>query len=159
MPDYESLEPIDPREAFGAAPGPEAEPSRSAIASQAALLLAARAGVLGQEDEIEELEREAAEEPDFDLPELRALERTHRIPVAEATRPLGMSPAELQAESTPDVQDEMARQVNDLYQHPDFHEAAAMFEAGMQSPYLLVRVAAAAGARETTRLRPQIRQI
>lgn len=159
MPDYQPLEPIDPREAFGAVPGPEAAPSRSAIASQAALLLAARAGVLGQEDEIEELEREAAEEPDFDLPELRALERPHRIPVAEATRPLGMSPAELQAESAPDVRDEMARTVNDLYQRPNFHEAAALFEAGMQSPYPLVRVAAAAGARETTRLRPQIRRI
>lgn len=159
MTKYQPLEPIDPREAFGVTPGPEAEATRSTAASQAALLLAARAGVLGQEDEIKELEQEVAEQPDFDLPELRALERPHRIPVAEATRPLGMSPEELRAEPAPVVQQEMARTVGDLYQRPTFEEAAALFEAGMQSPHPLVRVAAAAGARETTRLRPQIRRI
>jgi hypothetical protein len=157
--DYQPLEPIDPREAFGVTPGPEAGATRSTAASQAALLLAARAGVLGQEDEIEELEQEVAAQPDFDLPELRALERPHRIPVAEATRPLGMSPTELQTEPAPVVQQEMARTVQDLYERPRFEDAAALFEAGMQSPHPLVRVAAAAGARETTRLRPQIRRI
>jgi len=159
MPEYQSLEPIDPREAFGVTPGPEAVETRSTAASQAALLLAARAGVLGQEDEIEELEREAAEAPDFDLPELRPLERAHRIPVEEATRPLHMSQTELRTESAPAVQEEMARTVDDLYRSPSFEDAAALFEAGMQSPHPLVRVAAAAGARETTRLRPQIRRI
>jgi hypothetical protein len=53
----------------------------------------------------------------------------------------------------------MARTVHDLYQRPSFAEAAALFEAAMQSPHPLVRVAAAAGARETTRSRPQIRRI
>jgi hypothetical protein len=53
----------------------------------------------------------------------------------------------------------MARTVHHLYQEPSFPEAAALFEAGMQSPHPLVRVAAAAGARETTRLRPQIHRI
>jgi hypothetical protein len=123
------------------------------------LLLAARAGVLGQEDEIVELEHEAATTPDFDLPELRALERPRRLTVAEATAPLRMSQEELEAETAPAVQEEMARTVHDLYQRPSFEEAAALFEAGMQSPHPLVRVAAAAGARETTRLRPRIRQI
>ena len=159
MPEYQSLEPIDPREAFGVTPGPEAVETRSTAASQAALLLAARAGVLGQEDEIEELEREVADEPNFDLPELRPLERAHRIPVAEATRPLSMSQTELRTESAPAVQEQMARTVDDLYRSPSFEDAAALFEAGMQSPHPLVRVAAAAGARETTRLRPQIRLI
>ncbi|HWL48757.1 MAG TPA: hypothetical protein VNT92_02690 [Acidimicrobiia bacterium] len=159
MPEYQPLEPIDPREAFGVTPGPEAVETRSTAASQAALLLAARAGVLGQEDEIEELERDAAEEPNFDLPDLRSLERSQRIPVEEATRPLRMSQTELRTESAPAVQEEMARTVDDLYRSPSFEDAAALFEAGMQSPHPLVRVAAAAGARETTRLRLQIRRI
>lgn len=159
MTDYQPLEPIDPRDAFTVTPGPEPEETRSAAASQAALLLAARAGVLGQEDEIDELEQDVATRPDFDLPELRSLERPRRLAVAEATAPLSMSQKELEAEPAPVVQEEMARAVHDLYQHPSFHEAAALFEAGMQSPHPLVRVAAAAGARETTRLRPRIRQI
>ena len=159
MPEYQSLEPIDPREAFGVTPGPEAVETRSTAASQAALLLAARAGVLGQEDEIEELEREVADEPNFDLPDLRPLERSQRIPVADAIRPLSMSQTELRTESAPAVQEQMARTVDDLYRSPSFKDAAALFEAGMQSPHPLVRVAAAAGARETTRLRPQIRLI
>ena len=56
MIDYQPLEPIDPRDAFTVTPGTEPEATRSEAASQAALLVAARAGVLGQEDEIEELE-------------------------------------------------------------------------------------------------------
>ena len=119
MPEYQPLEPIDPREAFGATPGPEAAVTRSPLASQAALLLAARAGVLGQEDEIEELEREAAEEPNFDLPDLSALGKIASNPCEPRRHGRsGMSQAELQAESAPDVQDEMARTVNDLYQRP-----------------------------------------
>jgi hypothetical protein len=159
MIDYQPLEPIDPRDAFTVTPGPAPETTRSEAASQAALLLAARAGVLGQDDEIEELEQEVATRPDFDLPELRALERPRRLAVAEATAPLRMSQKELEAEPAPVVQEEMARTVHDLYQHPSFQDAAALFEAGMQSPHPLVRVAAAAGARETTRLRPRIREI
>jgi hypothetical protein len=159
MIDYQPLEPIDPRDAFTVTPGTEPEATRSEAASQAALLVAARAGVLGQEDEIEELEQDVASRPGFDLPELRALERPRRLAVAEATAPLQMSREELAVEPAPMVQEEMARTVHSLYQAPSFQEAAALFEAGMQSPHPLVRVAAAAGARETTRLRPQIRQI
>ena len=159
MTDYQPLEPIDPRDAFTVTPGPDPQMNRSEAASQAALLVAARAGVLGQHDEIDELQRDVAPRPDFDLPELRALERPRRLAVAEATAPLGMSPKELEVEPAPVVQEEMARTVHDLYESPSFEEAAALFEAGMQSPHPLVRVAAAAGARETTRLRPRIRQI
>jgi hypothetical protein len=159
MIDYQPLEPIDPRDAFTVTPGPDPERARSEAASQAALLVAARAGVLGQEDEIVELERDVETRPDFDLPELRALERPRRLAVAEATAPLRMTQKELVVEPAPVVQEEMARTVHDLYQRPSFEEAAALFEAGMQSPHTLVRVAAAAGARETTRLRPRIRQI
>lgn len=156
---YQALVPIDPRDAFTVTPRLDSEGTKSAAASQAALLLATRAGVLGQEDEIEEIDKDVATRPDFDLPELRAMERSHRIPVAEATQPLGMSQTELKTESAPMVQEQMSRTVHDLYQNPSFKEAAALFEAGMQSPHPLVRVAAAAGARETTRLRPQIRVI
>lgn len=156
---YQPLEPIDPRDAFTVTPRLDSEGTQSAAASQAALLLAARAGVLGQEDEIAEINRDVATQPDFDLPELRAMERSHRIPVTEATQPLRLSQAELKTEPAPVVQEEMARTVHDLYQNPSFEEAAALFEAGMESPHPLVRVAAAAGARETTRMRPQIRLI
>ena len=149
------LEPIDPREAFAVIPGLDAEVTESSVASQAALLLAARAGVLGQDRQLTELETEIAD-VQFELPELRAVQRSRRISVAEAVRPLAMSKTELATESSPTVQGEMARQVHDLYEHPSFEDTAALFEAALHSPHQLVAVAAAAGARETTRLRPEI---
>ena len=152
------LEPIDPRDAFTVTPRLDSESTQSVAASQAALLLATRAGVLGQEAELAELEAEVAPAP-FDLPELRAVQRSHRITVSEAVAPLAMSKTELAVEPPPIVQDEMARKVHDLYQKPSFEDAAALFEAGLHSPHPLVAVAAAAGARETTRLRPEIRVI
>jgi hypothetical protein len=152
------LEPIDPRDAFTVTPRLDSEGTQSVAASQAALLLATRAGVLGQEAELAELEDEVAPAP-FELPELGAVERPHRIPVAEAVAPLAMSRSELAVETPSTVQDEMARKVHDLYQKPSFEDAAALFEAGLYSPHPLVAVAAAAGARETTRLRPQIRVV
>jgi hypothetical protein len=152
------LQPIDPRDAFTVTPRLDSEGTQSFAASQAALLLAARAGVLGQEEELGELEEEVATAP-FELPELRTVQRSRRIPVAEAVRPLAMSRTEMAMEPSPTVQEEMARKANDLYQHPSFEEAAALFEAALHSPHPLVAVAAAAGARETTRLRPEIRVI
>ena len=152
------LEPIDPRDAFKVTPRLDSEGTQSFAASQAALLLAARAGVLGQESKLEELEGEVAEAP-FELPELRAVQRSRRIPVAEAVRLLAMSKTELAVEPSPVVQDEMARWVNDLYQQPTFEATAALFEAALHSPHPLVAVAAAAGARETTRFRPDLRVI
>ncbi|MEX1125301.1 MAG: hypothetical protein WEE53_06510, partial [Acidimicrobiia bacterium] len=125
---------------------------------QGALLLAARAGVLGQQAKLEELEGEVAASS-FDLPQLRAVQRSRRIPVAEAVRPLAMSRTELAVEPSPVVQDEMARWVTDLYQQPTFEAAAALFETALHSPHPLVAVAAAAGARETTRLRQETRVI
>jgi hypothetical protein len=154
----QALDPIDPRDAFSVTPRLDSEGTQSSAASQAALLLAARAGVLGQEAQLAELETEVAEIP-FALPELRAVERSRRIPVAEAVGPLAMSRTELAVESSSTVQDEMARKVHDLYEQPSFEDAAALFEAALHSPHPLVAVAAAAGARETTRLRPEIRVI
>lgn len=155
---YRRLEPIDPREAFEVVPREDSESTTSAAASQAALLLAARAGVVGESDRLlDDVHSEGYEE--FGLPALGPLERSHRMRVEEATRPLGMSQRELQSESAARVQVEMATAVRSLYEHPQTETAAALFEAGMQSPHLLVRVAAAAGARETTRLRKRIRAI
>ncbi|HXV72566.1 MAG TPA: hypothetical protein VEB69_14340 [Acidimicrobiia bacterium] len=152
------LEPIDPRDAFTVTPRLDSESTQSVAASQAALFLATRTGVLGHEAELAELEAEVAPAP-FELPELRAVKRPHRIPVSEAVAPLAMSRTELAVEPPSTVQDEMARKVHDLYRKPSFEDAAALFEAGLYSPHPLVAVAAAAGARETTRLRPQIRVV
>jgi hypothetical protein len=152
------LDPIHPREAFEVTPRLDSEGTQSYAASQAALLLATRAGVLGQEAKLAELEEEVAPVP-FELPQLRAVQRTRRIPVAEATRPLAMSKTELALESPEAVQSELATKVRTLYQKPSFEEAAALFEAALHSPHPLVAVAAAAGARETTRFRPEIRVI
>ena len=154
----QALDPIDPRDAFSVTPRLDSEGTQSSAASQAALLLAARAGVLGQEAQLAELETEVAEIR-FALPELRAVKRSRRIPVAEAVGPLAMSRTELAVESSPTVQNEMARKVHDLYEQPSFEDTAALFEAALHSPHPLVAVAAAAGARETTRLRPEIRVI
>ena len=157
---YQRYEPIDPREAFEVVPQEDSESTQSAAASQAALLLAARAGVVCEsEDLLDQIQTDSATAPGFDLPALRPLERSRRMRVDDATRPLGMSRRELNQESPARVQAEMATTVRRLYDKPETETAAALFEAGMQSPHLLVRVAAAAGARETTRLRRKIRAI
>lgn len=157
---YQRLEPIDPREAFDVVPTEDSATTRSAAASQAALLLAARAGVVYESETLlREIQEESATAKNFDLPALRPLERDRRRRVDEATRPLGMNKQELRQESSVRVQTEMASVVRRLYEKPETETAAALFEAGMQSPHLLVRVAAAAGARETTRLRKRIRSI
>lgn len=158
-PVHAHLEPLDPRDAFEVVPEPDGATADSVAASQAALLLAARDGVLGVTDaDLRDLERETWDSA-FTLPPLRPLRRRGRLRVEEATRPLGMSDAELQAEDAEHVQEAMATLVRDLYDEPETLTAAALFEAGMASPHPLVRVAAAAGARETTRLRTRIRQI
>ncbi|HEX9763411.1 MAG TPA: hypothetical protein VGA97_09960 [Acidimicrobiia bacterium] len=153
---YLPYEPIDPREASTMSLVPGTVESESAAASQAALLLSARAGVLGTEDDHEL--RQEAEAAGFALPDLSRMQRTRRLRVEEATRPLGVSAKELAQETPPDLRDEMARATGEIYEHPSTETAAALFEAAMHSPHALVRVAAAAGARETTRLRRQIRQ-
>jgi len=153
---YDSCRPIDPRDAFTVTPHLDAESTQSAAASQSALLLSARAGVLGVDTKTERW-REEADDAGFVVPDLRALRRTRRLRVDEATEYLGMSAKELEAEPTPDLQAEMVRTVNDLYERPSVEGAAALFEAAMHSPHPLVQVCAAAGARETTRLRKRIR--
>ncbi len=153
------LEPLDPREAFEVVPAMDRESTRSAAASQAALMLAVRDGVIGiGAEELHDLERET-EGTDFHLPALEPLHRERRMRVADAVRPLDMSVPELRSEPPETVQGAMASAVHRLYERPDTATAAAIFEAGMHSPHPLVRVAAAAGARETTRLREQIRAI
>lgn len=52
----------------------------------------------------------------------------------------------------------MTKVAREVYRKPSVETAAALFEAAMASPHPLVAVAGAAGARETTRLRPKIRE-
>ena len=155
---YEPLAPVDPRDAFAIAVSDDAETTRSAAASQAAFLLSVRAGVMGRSDEIAAVQAEARA-TDFEIPPLEPLERDHRLTVAAAHRPLDVSAAELAQETTLDLRTEMSRMVDALYQQPSTELAAGLFEAAMLSPHPLVRVAGAAGARETTRSREQILEI
>lgn len=154
---YHVDEPIDPRTAFEVDLRDDSEETQSAAASQAALLLSARAGVVGVGNDAEYWSKES-EDSGFELPDLGPLQRTRRLRVDEATQPLGISAKELAQERSPQIRDEVARTVSDLYEKPSTETAAALFEASMRSDHPLVRVAAAAGARETTRLRKQIRQ-
>jgi len=148
---YTPYEPIDPREAFTVMARAGDDEAESVAASQAALLLAVRAGVLGQTATTEKL-------PEFPLPELAALKRDRRVKVAEACQYLCVSEKELRQEATPAIERETRRAALDVYEKPSVEAAAALFEAAMASPHPLVAVAGAAGARETTRLRPKIRQ-
>jgi pimeloyl-ACP methyl ester carboxylesterase len=155
---YRQYEPIDPREAFtvtakrrekGATPAEAAE-AASVAASQAAFLLAVRAGVLGYEPTTERL-------PQFPLPNLSKLKTDHHVKVAEACHYLGVSERELRKETEPALERQMTKVAREVYRKPSIEAAAALFEAAMTSPHPLVAVAGAAGARETTRLRPRIR--
>ena len=116
MPDYQPLEPIDPRR-----PSEPTSPRPSVsigdrITGSAAPGGTGRGPGPGRRDRGTRAggRRGAGLRPARAAP----LERPHRIPVAEATRPLGMSPAELHAESAPEVQDETARKVNDPISTP-----------------------------------------
>ena len=155
---YRQYEPIDPREAFtvtakrrekGATPA-ELSEAASVAASQAAFLLAVRAGVLGYEAPRERL-------PQFPLPNLSKLKTDHHVKVAEACHYLGVSERELRKETEPALEQQMTKVAREVYRRPSIEAAAALFEAAMTSPHPLVAVAGAAGARETTRLRPRIR--
>ncbi len=155
------LKPVDPRDAFTVQPrrGGKAEPppaaavdTESVAASQAALLLAVRAGMLGQTPTTERIRG-------FRLPDTKRLQRRERIPVKAACKHLGVSRRELEEETHPDLRQEMTRVAREIYERPSFEAGAALFEAALTSPHPLVAVAAAAGARESTRLRPKIREI
>ena len=147
---YRPYEPIDPREAFTVTPRADTAERESVAASQAALLLAIRAAVLGHTATMEKL-------PEFPLPEMKGLKLSHRLTVADACKYLGISEKELSQEAEPALEKEMTKVARDVYEKPSLNAAAALFEAAMMSPNLLVAVAGAAGARETTRLRPKIR--
>ncbi len=151
-------QPIDPRDAFTVRPRRRtkaalaaAEDSESVAASQAAFLLAVRAGVLGRTPITEKIR-------EFPLPDVGKLRRTRHLKVDEACRYLGVTQRELRQESEPDLQHEMTRAVRAVYEKPSLEAAAALFEAAMRSSHPLVAVAGAAGARETTRLRGEIRR-
>jgi hypothetical protein len=147
---YLQYEPVDPRDAFKVTAREDDASTQSAAASQAALLLAIRSGVLGDTPTSERLR-------EFPLPKISKLRRTHHLKVAEACKPLGASEEELQQDGEPALEQEMSRLIRELYKRPCIEAAAALFEAAMFSPHPLVAVAGAAGARETTRLRPRIR--
>ncbi len=144
---YRRYEPIDPRDAFEVS----AAEAESAAASQAAFLLAVRAGVLGYTSPMEKL-------PEFPLPNLKALKSDRHVKVATACRHLGVSEKELRKETRPALEQEMTKVAREVYRKPTIEAAAALFEAAMMSEHPLVAVAGAAGARETTRLRPRIRK-
>ena len=154
---YQVPDPIDPRDAFTVTPEVDSESTQPAAASQSALLLSARAGVLGVSEETKEWQKKGGSR--FALPDLGALQRTRRLTVDVATQGLGVSTKDLESGPAPRLQDEMSKTVDELYEHPSVEGAAALFEAAMYSPHPLVRVSAAAGARETTRLRKRIREI
>jgi len=157
---YRTFAPIDPRDAFTVTPrrAKKGEPKIAAAvdmgsiaASQAALLLAVRAGVMGHTPTTERIRG-------FKLPDVRQLHGEQRVKVAEACHHLGVSHRELQQESSPAIEKELSRVISEVYEKPSIEAAAALFEGALTSPHPLVAVAAAAGARETTRLRPKIRE-
>lgn len=147
---YRRFEPIDPREAFSVRARADREDTQSAAASQAAYLLAVRAAILGYAPTSEKLS-------EFPLPNLTGLKRRRHLKVAEACRPLGASEKELLQEKHPALERELTLVARKLYKKPSVEAAAALFEAAMLSSHPLVALAGAAGARETTRLRPRIR--
>ena len=148
---YRTYEPIDPRDAFTVTAREDDDSTQSAAASQAALLLAIRSGVLGDTPTNEKLK-------EFPLPDTTRLRRTRHLKVADACSRLGASEKELEQDGKPALEQEVSRLIRELYRRPCLEAAAALFEAAMFSPHRLVAVAGAAGARETTRLRPRIRR-
>lgn len=147
---YRHFEPIDPREAFTVVPRAGVEDDQSAAASQAAYLLAARAAILGGVATSEQ-------SSDFPLPDFSRLRRRRHFRVAEACKRLGATAKELRQEKNPALERELSGIALELYDRPSMKAVAAMFEAAMLSPHPLVALAGAVGARETTRLRPTIR--
>ena len=111
---------------------------QDAVASQAALLLAIRAGVLGDVPTAEKLK-------EFPLPDVRALKRSRHLKVAEACAYLGASETELRQDGEPALEHEMTRLIHELYDKPCIEAAAALFEGAMYCPHPLVAVAGAAG--------------
>jgi hypothetical protein len=148
---YRHFEPIDPREAFTVTPRAGVADEQSVAASQAAYLLAVRAAILGGHLPVEKSR-------DFPLPELGQLRRRRHFRVEEACHRLGASEKELRQEKDAALERELTVFARELFEKPSMKAVAAMFEAAMLSPHPLVALAGAVGARETTRLRPKIRE-
>lgn len=148
---YRHFEPIDPREAFTVRPRAGVDDEQSVAASQAAYLLAVRAAILGGVPTAEKSR-------EFPLPDLGRLRRRRHFRVEEACQRLGASEKELRQEKEAALERELTNFARELYEKPSMKAVAAMFEAAMLSPHPLVALAGAVGARETTRLRPGIRE-
>jgi hypothetical protein len=149
------MEPIDPRRACAEVPDPD-DPHCSVAGSQAALLLSARLGVLGVTDREQTDLNRAAARGGFALPDLAPMRRERRLGVPEVNHLVGDVRPALATATAPEVQATMSVVAQALYRAPSANSAAALFEVGLHSPHPLVRVAAAAGARETTRTRPEL---
>ena len=104
---YHRFEPIDPRDAFMVTARPDDDATRSAAASQAALLLAIRAGVLGEV-------ATAEKHKEFPLPNIKPLKRERHLKVADACAYLGASEKELQQDKEPFLEQEMTRLIQPL---------------------------------------------
>ncbi|MCP4307662.1 MAG: alpha/beta hydrolase [bacterium] len=134
--------------------GPEAfeERSRDATLSQAAIVLAAGAGVGGRGEALEA-------DADLELPAMTAIERTRKMPVEQAVSQLDIDVAT--HVSSPDLHipsSATTRIAKQLVDKPTANTAAALIEANLHSSSTLVRTAAAAAALDTTGPREDIEQ-
>lgn len=143
MQEYREITPVTGPEAFE-------ERSRDAAMSQAAIVLAAGAGVGGRADALEPV-------ADLELPSMAPIERKRKMPVAQAVSQLDM---DLDTHlSRPDLRlpgSAAAKIARQLVDKPAANTAAALIEANMHSSSPLVRTAAATAALDTTGPREDI---
>jgi hypothetical protein len=135
-----NYEPVQPREAF-------AVNNADGRMSQAAFLLCIGAAVGGKT-------RHLPREPEFRLPRLRPLASSRRLGLARVRRRLGLpAGGTVDRRIPPEVADRLTRA---LYEKPDPITAGAIVEAGLHSPYRIVRVAGAIASLDTTGPRPDV---
>ena len=145
MQEYREITPVTGPEAFE-------ERSRDALMSQAAMVLAAGAGVGGRAEALEA-------DTDLELPVMTAIERKRKMPVEQAVSQLDI---DVETHVTrPDLRIPGSASANiakQLVDRPTANTAAALIEANMHSSSPLVRTAAAAAALDTTGPREDIEQ-
>lgn len=137
MREYREIEPVRGPEAFE-------ERGRDAVMSQAAIVLAAGAGVGGRAEKLEPV-------GELDLPPMAQIVRKRKMPVEQAVSQLDIDVAT--HVSRPDVRfpgSATANIAKQLVDKPAANTAAALIEANMHSSSPLVRAAAAAAALDTT---------
>jgi pimeloyl-ACP methyl ester carboxylesterase len=138
-----NYQPVPPREAFAI----DTPDSRR---SQAALLLCIGAAVGGKT-------RHLPREREFPLPPLRPLASSGRISLARALRRLDVPAADYVGGFRGRIAPEVPAQLTaELYERPAPYTAAAIVEAGLHSPYRIVRTAGAIAALDTTGPRPDV---